>query len=182
MDDTTSAGGQASLAGDARLQDLWITARDATRTAVGRAGCSSMEAMPARDLRRASSSREVPAAYSYCRWCVWNVDIYIHIANIRLHNSACLLADCLCGRSRELDVCIHVWTLSLLYTHIVAICFFMSIYCQYSSTQLRLPAGIMLVWTKSRARCICTSVDIVPAVCTYCRYLIYTIVSDIHLF
>jgi len=42
MDDVTSAGGQASLSGDARLQGLWITTRDATRTAAGRAGRSSV--------------------------------------------------------------------------------------------------------------------------------------------
>jgi len=58
---------------------------------------------------------------------------------------------------------------------------YIRIYCQYSSTQLRLPAESVLVWTKSRFRCIYTSMDIVLPVYTYCSYLIYIYVSDIHI-
>jgi len=52
--------------------------------------------------------------------------------------------------------------------------------CHYSSSQLRLPAGSVLVWTKSRARYIHTSIDIVNTVYTYCNYFIYIHMSNIY--
>jgi len=235
-------GRQASLAGDAWLQDLWITTRDAARTAVGRAGRSSVEARPARELRRPSYSREVPAACVYWRFCVWK--IYTYIATICLLNSACRQGVSLCGqschliricvsdsalmyiyiygscrycicilygRSRVLDVyilplfvystlladrecaCVDkvaIWYvyMCLVYVysaHIATTCLINSacqqgvcvcgqsrylirkfvsdiyMYCHYSSTQPCLPTGSVIVWTKSRARYICISVDVV---------------------
>jgi len=56
------------------------------------------------------------------------------------------------------------------------------VYYHYLSTQLRLPAGSALVWTKSRARCINTSTDIVATVYTYVRDLMYIYVSDIYIY
>ena len=35
------------------------------------------------------------------------------------------------------------------------------LYCHYSSTQPRLPTGSVIVWTKSRARYVYVSVDVV---------------------
>ena len=53
--------------------------------------------------------------------------------------------------------------------------------CHYSSSQLRLPAGSVLVWTKSRARYIHTSIDIVDTVYTYCNYFIYINMYNIYI-
>jgi len=50
-----------------------------------------------------------------------------------------------------------------------------------SSTQLHLPAGSVLVWTKWRARCLYTSMDIVATVYTHCRYLIYIYMPDTYI-
>ena len=45
----------------------------------------------------------------------------LNVASIILLNSACLLGVYLCGRIRVLDVYIHLWILTFLYIHIVAI-------------------------------------------------------------
>jgi len=92
------------------------------RTAAGRAGRSSVEARPARQPRRPSSSREVPVAYVYWRYCVCN--IYVYIATICLRNPACRQGVCLCGQSCYL-ICIYMSD--------------MYMYFHHSFTQLHLP-------------------------------------------
>jgi len=97
--------------------------------------------------------------------------IYIYIATICLLNSACRQGVCLCGQSRYL---IHIYVSDIY------------IYFHYSSTQLRLPTGSVIVWTKLSVQCMHMHLwmDIVATVYTYCCYLIYIYVSaaGIHIY
>jgi len=79
----------------------------------------------------AGSSREVPNTWVYWRCCVWILYIYSHDSSTQLH--------------------------------------------------LPVPARSVHVWTKSRARCIYTSMNIVATVYTHCRYLIYIYVPDTYI-
>jgi len=106
-----------------------------------------------------------------------SLSIYIYIPNIRLLNSACLLGVCLCGRSR-VSMCMYIYgycryciyilfAITYIYMGLIYICiaivaiwyiyiyiyvWYICMYCHYSSTQLCLPAGSVIVWTKSCAR------------------------------
>ena len=81
--------------------------------------------------------------------------VYIRIAPIRLLNSACLLGVYLCERSRVLDMYTYVYWCLNLYMHIgagVSELKYTYTCCHYSSTQLRLPPGSVIVWRKWRVR------------------------------
>jgi len=107
--------------------------------------------------------------------------IYIYISTICPFNSTCRQGVCLCGQSRYL-ICICVW--------------YIYICCHYSSTQLRLPTGSVIVWTKSLVRYIHISVDVFfkyfcllnsacrqgVCLCGQSRYTIRIYVSDIYIY
>jgi len=79
----------------------------------------------------------------------------IYISTICLLNSACLVGVCLCGRSRVLDIYIYMSIGISIYSCILALVRLNYVYIwHYLSTQLCLPAENVIVWTKSRVRCI----------------------------
>jgi len=115
------------------------------------------QAHPEKFLLHMYIGATVFAIYIYiCCHCVCN--IFLYIATIRLLNSACRQGVCLCGWSRH---CIRIYVSDIY------------IYCHYSYTQLRLPTGSVIVWTKAYS--------IYIYIIWYISYLIRIYVSDIYI-